>query len=139
MTPYYEQRLASCGHNEKLTYRQQGENIENNKNIGRNEKRNITWFNPLYSKSLKTNIGKYLFILLNKYFSPAHKLYKIFNKNTLKLSYSRMPNLEAKIKLKENARKYTAPINKIMQLFEKKKIAQWDEPASLKMFYTTLE
>ena len=50
-----------------------------------------------------------------------------------------MPNLEAKIKLKENARKYTAPINKIMQLFEKKKIAQWDEPASLKMFYTTLE
>ena len=116
MTPYYEQRLASCGHNEKLTYRQQAENIENNKNIGRNEKRNITWFNPLYSKSLKTNIGKY--------FSPGHKLYKIFNKNTLKLSYSRMPNLEAKIKLKENARKYTAPINKIMQLFKKKKIAQ---------------
>ena len=31
-TPYHEQRFASCGYNEKLTYQQQGENIENNKN-----------------------------------------------------------------------------------------------------------
>ena len=57
-TPYYEQRLTSCRYNEKLTYQQQGENIENNKNIGKNRKRNIIWFNPPYSKSLKTNIGK---------------------------------------------------------------------------------
>ena len=35
-TPYYEQRLASYGHNEKLTYQQKGENNENNKNIGKN-------------------------------------------------------------------------------------------------------
>ena len=35
-TPYYEQRLASCGYNEKLTYQQQGEINENNKNIGKN-------------------------------------------------------------------------------------------------------
>ena len=40
--PYHEQRLASCGNNEKLTYQQQGKNIENNKkNIGKNRKRNI--------------------------------------------------------------------------------------------------
>ena len=58
-TPYYEQRLAICGYNEKLTYQQQGENIENNKNIGKNRKHIIIWFNPPYSKSLKTNIGKY--------------------------------------------------------------------------------
>ena len=81
--PYYEQRLASCGYNEKLTYQQQGENIENIKNIRKNRKRNIIWFNPPYSKSLKTNIGKYFFRLLNKHFPPGHKLYKIFNKNTL--------------------------------------------------------
>ena len=96
-TPYYGQRLASCGYNEKLTYQQKGENNENNKNIGKNRKRNIIWFNPPYSKSLKTNIGKYFFRLLNKHFPPGHKLYKIFNKNTLKLSYSCMPNLNAKI------------------------------------------
>ena len=28
--PYYQQLLASCGYNEKLTYQQQGENFENN-------------------------------------------------------------------------------------------------------------
>ena len=33
---YYEQRLASCGYNEKLTYQQQGENIENIENIRKN-------------------------------------------------------------------------------------------------------
>ena len=69
-TPYYEQRPANCGYNEKLTYQQNGENNENNKNIGKNRKRNIIWFNPPYSKSLKTNIGKYLFRLLSKHFPP---------------------------------------------------------------------
>ena len=37
------------------------------------------------------------FRLLNKHFPPGHKLYKIFNKSTWKLSYSCMPNLKAKI------------------------------------------
>ena len=36
-TPYYEQGLASFGYNEKLTYQQQGENIEYNKIIGKIE------------------------------------------------------------------------------------------------------
>ena len=58
---------------------------------------NIIWFNPPYSKLLKTNIGKYFFRLLNKHFPPGHKLYKVFNNNTLKLSYSCMSNLKAKI------------------------------------------
>ena len=46
---------------------------------------------------METNIGKYFFRLLNKHFPPGHKLYKIFNKNTLKPSYSCMPNLKSKI------------------------------------------
>ena len=62
--PYYVQCLASPGYNKK-TYQQQR---ENNKNIEKNEKRNVIWFNPPYSISLKTNIGKYFFRLLNKYF-----------------------------------------------------------------------
>ena len=93
MTSYYEHRLACCGYNEKLTYQQQG---ENNKNAGKNRKRIIIWLNQCYCKSLKTNIGKYFFRLLNKHFPPGHKLHNIFNKNTLKLSYSCMPNRKAK-------------------------------------------
>ena len=84
-TPYYEQRLISCGYNEKLTYQQKGENNENNKNIGKNQKRNIIWFNPPLQQIVEDNIGKYFF-RLNKHFPPGHKLYKIFNKNTLKLT-----------------------------------------------------
>ena len=33
MTPYYEQRLASCGYNEKLTYQQQGEILKTIKTL----------------------------------------------------------------------------------------------------------
>ena len=58
-TQYYEQRLASCGYNEKLTYQQQGQNIKNIKNIRKNRKHNIIWFSPPYNKSLKTNTGNY--------------------------------------------------------------------------------
>ena len=132
-TPYYEQRLPSCRYNKKLTVQQQGENNENNKSIGKNQKRNIIWFNPFYSKSLKTNIGKYCFRLLKKHFPPGHKLYKIFNKNTLMLSYSCMPNLEAK--MDGHNKKYwkthchQKKIN--YATVWKKKITQWEEPASL--------
>ena len=108
-------------YNEKLTYQQKGENNENNKNIGKNRKRIMIWFNPPYSKSLKTNIGKYFFRLLSKHFPPGHKLYKIFNKNTLKVSYSCMPNLKAKIdghnkKILENT---PPPITKLCNCLKK--------------------
>ena len=103
-----KQHLASCGYNEKLTYQQQGENIEKYKNTGKNRKHDIIWLNQTYSKLLKTNISKYFLRLFNKHFPPGHKLYKIFNKNTLKPNYSCMLNLKAKIdghntKILENA------------------------------------
>ena len=76
------------------SYQQQG---QINKTTGKNRKRNIIWFNPLFSKLLKTNIFEYFFRLLKKHFPPGHKLYKILSKNTLRLSYSCMPDLKAKI------------------------------------------
>ena len=53
----------------------------------------IIWFNPPYSKHVKTNIGKIFMKLISKHFPKQHKYYKIFNKNTVKLSYSCMPNM----------------------------------------------
>ena len=49
---------------------------------------NIIWFNPPYSQNAKTNIGKAFLKLVKKHFPRGHKLYKIFTRNTLKLSYS---------------------------------------------------
>ncbi|GFS20219.1 LOW QUALITY PROTEIN: hypothetical protein ElyMa_001564700 [Elysia marginata] len=56
-------------------------------------KRRITWFNPPYSKNVSSNIGKKFFDLLNSCFTPNHKLHKVI-KNTVKLSYSCMPNIK---------------------------------------------
>ena len=49
---------------------------------------NILWFNPLSTLFLH---------LINKYFPPTHKYKKIFNRNTIKISYSCMPNIKSKI------------------------------------------
>ena len=60
-------------------------------------KRNIIWYNPPYPASVKTNIGKIFFKLLNKHFPRGHKFYKISNKNTVELSYSSTKNMASLI------------------------------------------
>ena len=54
-------------------------------NQKRKRKQNIIWFNPPYSKNVKTNVGKTFLELLSKRFSKDHQMYKIFNKNTVKV------------------------------------------------------
>ena len=61
----------------------------------RNRLCNITWFNPPFSKNVATNIGRRFRSLVNKHFLRGSSLYKIFNPNTLKISYSCMPNMAA--------------------------------------------
>ena len=48
----------------------------------------IIWFNPPFTQTVKTNVAKSLFRLLDKHFPKSHLLYKIFNRNTIKVSYS---------------------------------------------------
>ena len=55
----------------------------------------IIWFNPPYSKNVKTNIGKTFQLLLSKHFSKVHQMHKIFNKNNVKISYSCMSNISS--------------------------------------------
>ena len=83
----------NSGYKTKLQYQQPKENNQNKKK----RKRNIIWFNPLYSKSVKTNIRRIFIKLISKHFPPNYKFVKIFNKNTIKLSYSCMPNIRSKI------------------------------------------
>ena len=59
----------------------------------RNRKRKIIWFNPPFSKNVSTNIGKQFLDLIKKHFPPQNRLHKIFNRNTLKLSYSCTKNM----------------------------------------------
>ena len=58
-----------------------------------NRKRNnILWYNPPFSKNTSTNIGHKFLALVDKHFPKDHKLRKIFNRNTIKISYSCMTN-----------------------------------------------
>ena len=68
-------------------------NRENNIEEKKWCKRKIIWFNPPYSMNVRTNIGKTFLKLMEKHFPNGNPLHKIFNKNTLKVSYSCMGNM----------------------------------------------
>ena len=90
--PLYETALNESGYKTTLAYTKTT-NVNN-----RNRARNIIWFNPPHSQNVKTNIGKAFIKLVKKHFPRVHKLYKIFNRNTLKLSYSPMSSISSVIK-----------------------------------------
>ena len=52
-------------------------------------------FNLPYNKNVKTSIGRAFISLINSSFPADHKLRKIFNRNTLKLSYGCIPKRHA--------------------------------------------
>ena len=88
----YEQALRSSGYDEKMEYIEKTSNPADSK-VRRKRTRNIIWYNPPYSLNVTTNIGKKFLWLLAKHFPRGHRLNKIFNKNTVKLSYSCLPNV----------------------------------------------
>lgn len=60
---------------------------------GQNRQRNyIIWYNPPFSKNTSTNSGYKFLALIDKHFPKDNKLRKIFNRNTIKISYSCMNN-----------------------------------------------
>ena len=88
----YEDALKKLSYNVDLKY-------TNNKSEKQNmQKRNIKWFNPPFSKFVSTNVAKAFLQLITKHFPRSHKLHKIFNRNTVKVSYSCMNNMSKIIK-----------------------------------------
>ena len=61
----------------------------------RNRQRNIIWFNPPFCKNVKTNIARSFLNLVDTHFPVGHKLHKILNRNTVKVSYSCMSNVRS--------------------------------------------
>ena len=51
-----------------------------------------TIWKPGFSKNTSTNIGHKFLALVDKHFPKHHKLRKVFNRNTIKISYSCMNN-----------------------------------------------
>ena len=78
--PLYESALKSSEFNCSMKFEAPVENARRNRN------RKVIWFNPPYSLNVKTNISKVFRKLVRKHFPKSHKLSKIFNLNTIKIS-----------------------------------------------------
>ena len=87
----YDKALRDSGYTEDLLYVKTPENKDLNKKKKR--KQNNNWLNPPYTKNVQTNVGKFFLQLIKKHFLKKHKFYKIFNRNTVKVSYSCMENM----------------------------------------------
>ena len=85
----YKSALKDSGHFSAMSY-----NNSNTQNARRKRNRNVTWSNPPYSQTVKTNIGKLFTKLVRKHFPMNSKYHKIFNLNILKLSYYCTINVE---------------------------------------------
>ena len=87
----YREALGKSGYAFKLEFNKPPQQPPSQK---RKRRRNIIWFNPPYNKSVKTSIGRAFISLIERSFPAGHKLREIFNRNTIKLSYSCMPNVK---------------------------------------------
>ena len=86
-TPPYQKALDGSGYHYTLHYDPTATAKRTNR-----QRNNILWYNPPFSKNVSTNIGRKFLTLVDKHFPKDHKLRKIFNRNTIKISYSCMNN-----------------------------------------------
>jgi hypothetical protein len=89
--PDYDAALKKSGFNQGIQF------SRNPKQPRRQRHRKVIWFNPPYNASVLTNIGKSFLSLLNKHFPRDHRYHKIFNRQTVKLSYSCCSNVNSLI------------------------------------------
>ena len=87
----YQEILTKSDYTEKLSYSPPSMQQRRRRN------RKVLYYNPPFDLQVKTNIGKTFLQLLDKNFPPHHRLNKIINRNTVKLSYSTMPNMASHI------------------------------------------
>ena len=86
--PTYQEVLNKSGYPTPLSHQSKPAQTKH-----RHRKRNVAWFNPPFSWLVATNVGKRFLGLVRKHFKKQSKLSQIFSCNTLKVSYSCMPNV----------------------------------------------
>ena len=93
--PVYKEAIRKTGFTSDLVYTPKQFNHNNNNEENKKRRRKIIWFNPPFFKSVKSKIGKTFLNLIKRYFPETNKLHKIFNKNTVKVSYSCVSNMSS--------------------------------------------
>ena len=90
----YENALRESGFEVKLAY-----NPKKPPEKKRRRKRKIIWFNPPFNLAVKTKVGELVLNLVQKHFNRRKNpvLAKLFNKNTIKVSYCVSRNMKSKL------------------------------------------
>lgn len=111
--PPYKEALIKSKHSHELEFNERPDHTNHRK-----RRRNITWFNPPFSKNVATDIGRKFLQTIKREFHRDHALHRIFNKNTTKISYSCMNNIKGiiqghnnKILNKEKAQEHPKKCN----------------------------
>ena len=87
--PTFQTALQKSGYNHTLKFNAHPQTSTRNNR----RQRKITWYNPPYCQNVRTNIGRKFLQILDQCFPPTHPLRKIFNRSTVKLSYSCSPSI----------------------------------------------
>ena len=87
----YETALMKSGYkNNKMQFQE-----HNIKHAKRNRRKRAIYFNAPYCASVKTKIGREFFKIIDKHFPQDHKYHRLYNRKTVKLSYSCMSNVKS--------------------------------------------
>ena len=84
----YNNALAAAGYNDKLQY------TEKSTAKTRRRRRKVTWFNPPWNDEVSTNVAKRFLSMIDRHFQKGSMLGRHINRNTVKVSYSSMANME---------------------------------------------
>ena len=87
----YQNKLKNSAFKDKLVH------TSSNQRNRRERNRKFILYNAPFDLQFKTNIGKTFLQLLDRNVPPHHRLHKIINKNTVKISYSCMLNMASHI------------------------------------------
>lgn len=98
---FYNSALKNSGYKNTTIQYKNPVNCNHNK---KRRSRKVIWFTPPFNVMVKTKLGRIFINLIKKHFPnpETNPLSKIFNPNTLKLSYSCADNLEQIIKKHNN-------------------------------------
>ena len=88
----YNEALKKSGYKFNLKFTESSDN--KTKTSKRKRTRQILWYTPPFSMNVTSRIGRKFIALLTRCFPKENDLHHIFNRNTVKISYSTMPNVE---------------------------------------------
>ena len=90
--PFYNQALRSAGYQEDIQFQERTE-VEGGRT--RKRKRNSTWFNPPFNNEVSTNVARKFLCMISRHFPRDSPLGKHLNRNTVKVSYRTLPNMQS--------------------------------------------